>query len=137
MTTFPPPLTISLSPIHIPLLFPLFVYFFHCLLLPLHFPINRSLFLFTNSPIHTPMGRDKPSSFSSPSHIIFSILQYLGFSSLQGGGEGVYTITTSPYSTSPSPSSPCLHSLDYLWSRIQDVASRSSCYSYGVFRLSL
>ena len=72
MIPFPPPLTISLSPIHIPLLFPFFVYFFHCLLLPLHFPINRSLFLFTNSPIHTPMGRDKPSSFSSPSHFPFS-----------------------------------------------------------------
>ena len=59
------------STTHIPLLFFFFLYFFHCLLLPLHSPINSSLILLFK---HTSMGRDKPSSFSSPSHIIFFIL---------------------------------------------------------------
>ena len=140
-------LTISLSPTHIPLLFLFFLYFFHCLLLPLHSPINTSLFFssqhtillipFFNIPFfNTPF-------FNRPLYILVLVIHIfhslvLRFPRLQRGGEGVITIITSHILTSPSPSSTCLHGLDCLRSRIQDfVASRSSCYSYGVFRLSL
>ena len=74
MIPFPPPLTISFSPIHIPLLFPFFVYFFHCLLLPLHFPINRSLFLFTNTH-HNEEGQTLLFLFSS--HIFHSLILWV------------------------------------------------------------
>ena len=37
------PLTISFLFLYLPLLFPLFLYFFHCLLLPPHSPINIGL----------------------------------------------------------------------------------------------
>ena len=82
MTTFPP--------FHLPFIF----YHSHSTSLPflslfLALSSSSSPFSYKQQPHsslqNTPMGRDKPSSFSSPSHIIFSILQYLGFSRLQGG----------------------------------------------------
>ena len=116
----PPPLTIFLSPIHIPLLFLFFLYFFHCLLLPLHSPINSSLISLTNS---HPKGEGQTLlPFSSlltyiSSHLFHSLIPKVFKSSRRRGD--VYTITTSHQPTSPPSSSPCLHGLDYLWSRIQ------------------
>ena len=72
----PPPLTISLSPIHIPLLFPFFLYFFHCLLLPLHSPINSSLILlFKTHP--NGEGQTLLFLFSISHHIFHSLILWI------------------------------------------------------------
>ena len=127
MIPFPPPLTISLSPIHIPLLFPFFVYFFHCLLLPLHFPINRSLFLFTNSQIHTQWGGTNP-----PLSLLHHIFHSLVFRVLKASRrrKGGCTITIITINFVHHHHHLAAHGLDYLLSRIQGfVVFKSSCYS--------
>ena len=121
ITTFPPyHLPFLYLPLKIPLLFLFFLYFFHCLLLPLHSPINSSLILLTNS---HPKGEGQTLlPFSSlltyiSSHLFHSLV-FRVFKTSRRRGDA-YTITTSHQPTSPPSSSPCLHGLDYLWSRIQ------------------
>ena len=124
------PLTISFLFLYLPLKFHFsslsLFYFFHCLLLPLHFPINSSLIVLF-----------KTHFIFLAIHIFHSLVPKIFKTSRRRWV--IYTITTSPYSTSSSSSSSspqesrpwvaCFQGFKGSWS------SSSSCFPYGVVRL--